>query len=589
MAKSMQRRTRTKEELIAAQRGANEAQAEGTEIYDQATAPAMRGDAASALEALAWQAGRLWELGALGGFDLRRVDEQGLLLDSGWLALPVGPGARRCSRFQDGAHCQGSATHGFAQAGDPGPRWCAEHAGAERPPHEEACLTWKAGEHLDEVLDRGRTRIVERAREALEKPVPLPENIVRAVSTLKPGELLVLEADPQGLRRDARERLLRAMEVLLVPMGAKAIVLEGPVRRESVEHLREVLRPVGYDVVPSKRVVPETREAFFDALGVEDGVAYPGLRERIAEWLKLPLTEEQATLEEEAHRRLVAQRCRRCPDVFEEIVCQCSPTRSRVVAKADAFPGKNGWRCASCTASEALAALNNISGMLDLPACGRLPDVVPVAVLRVLRSVHALISAARAGFTAALPVLTVEQRTWLEDLFRPLVMTLADPEGDMQATAHRISQETLDAIAEDLGKRADLLLERGTSEVGTAVRSQLQNTPEEGTFADLVAAGKPAIVLVLEQDHSRCVRLLERLLDIGGAKVKGLAGGGDRFAFGPVTVWIAHRPEQALGWSRGADAVVGFDEERAQQLLDGSSLRLAVAAADAPRFWGLAP
>ncbi len=116
MAKVATRVKRTKEELIAAQRFANEAQAGGTKVYDLATAPAMRGDAEGALKALARQAARLWKMGALGRFDLRRVDEQGRLLAAGEV------------------------------------EWRAQ--GAFGIPGREV-IAWKVGEHLDEVLALG--------------------------------------------------------------------------------------------------------------------------------------------------------------------------------------------------------------------------------------------------------------------------------------------------------------------------------------------------------------------------------------------------------------------------------------------------
>jgi hypothetical protein len=120
-------------------------------------------------------------------------------------------------------------------------------------------------------------------------------------------------------------------------------------------------------------------------------------------------------------------------------------------------------------------------------------------------------------------------------------------------------------------------------------------TPTHTTFADLLAAGKAAVVCVLETDHNRCARLLEHLFVIGGARVKGLDGSrrtvlttdGDVLAFGPVTVWIAHRVEQTMGWPRGADVAVGFGDVATNVLLDGSALSIDVRAEDAPRFWGI--
>lgn len=477
---------RSKEELILAQRRAM------TEVdcrtKDAVLALALGADDVR-LKDLARTVGWAWERTALASFDLRRADEQGRLIQAGWLVLPPAPDARKCLALTGpGVQCQEPATHAGHELESPR---CFQHAPERFSPIVNVCLTWKAREHLDDVLHAGAERVTARVRAALEAG-PLPANIAAAVSVLKPGELLVLEASPKTSGQSL-ERLMQRLEGVLPSMGARGIVLEGPVRRESVEHLRAVLREVGYDVVPSlhlgpslgpppprRKPVPETREQFLEALGLENGVAYPGLRENVAQWLGLPLTEEQARVAEEAPRRLVTQRCRRCPDPFEEVVCQCSPTHSRAVPKADAFASNNGWRCATCTASEALNALQSIAGMLDLPAGGDVTKVVPEAVRNVLTAIQAVGPLVRDGFAAVAPFLSGEQR----------------------AVSNRLTQEALDAIGKDFGCKPTSLEElqqRPILAVSGGVLTE-EAAVELGALVRARARGKYHKVLVLESE-----------------------------------------------------------------------------------------
>lgn len=262
---------RTKEELIAAQR---EASMIGSGDFGSPAA-ALLSKPERAVPLLAEDAGRLWAEQALKRFDLRLVDEQGRMLEDGWLSLPAAPGAKRCDHADDGARCPDAATHRPEKWAGPRPWWCAKHAPKDASVDPVVCLAWKAGEHLDDVLAMGAKLVAERARKALEQPAALPDNIARAVSILKPGELLVLEM-PERTEARGHDRLMRALKRVLPDMGAKGIVLEGPVRRESVERLRAALREVGYDVVPLLAL--GDLRAWLRSLGFQDNGAGVMLR-----------------------------------------------------------------------------------------------------------------------------------------------------------------------------------------------------------------------------------------------------------------------------------------------------------------------
>lgn len=83
-------------------------------------------DAANALVSLVDDAGSEWRMTALACWDFRGVNEQGLLIAAGQLDLRFYPEALP-------------------------------------PPAPDDLLTWKAGEHLDAVLDRGREQVWARA------------------------------------------------------------------------------------------------------------------------------------------------------------------------------------------------------------------------------------------------------------------------------------------------------------------------------------------------------------------------------------------------------------------------------------------
>lgn len=194
---------------------------------------------------------------------------------------------------------------------------------------------------------------------------------------------------------------------------------------------------------------------------------------------------------------------------------------------------------------------------------------------------------------------------WRREAFCRFDLRTVDEQGNLLAAGWLALPTTLPGAARLVwraGEHLAAVLSRGAAEVTDRAQRALTGKPTVHspqverphgpgaaaeatavgaftTFADVLAAGKLALVVTLETDHDRCALLLERLLALGGEKVKGLEGGGDRFAFGPVTVWVAHFRQQTIDWSRGADVAVGFGP------VEG---RLAVHASDAPRFWGMA-
>lgn len=164
----METRKRTKEELIAAQREARAIPEHVARAADVVASDLASGEGSYATRWLADLAGSQWARRGLRDFDLRRVDEQGRFIDGGWLALPSAPNARKCLALTaPSVQCQEPATH---KGHDVEGQRCFAHAPEHYAPMMGACLTWEAGEHLDDVLRAGAERVTGRARAALEKP-----------------------------------------------------------------------------------------------------------------------------------------------------------------------------------------------------------------------------------------------------------------------------------------------------------------------------------------------------------------------------------------------------------------------------------
>jgi hypothetical protein len=190
--------SRTKEQLIGMR-----PMIEAARSRSLAAGRLMEGRAGEALSILWNEAGTMWYHRMLLDFDMRRVDEQGRLLADGWLVLP---------------------------------------APAEMP---GVGLPWRAGDHLDDVLARGAAMVTERARRALTTTESSGIEDKLATSVLNAGDLLVIES-PEQLDAGTCDRLESAIK----SSGTRALLLEGPAHRVDLDRAKEVLRELGYDVVP---------------------------------------------------------------------------------------------------------------------------------------------------------------------------------------------------------------------------------------------------------------------------------------------------------------------------------------------------
>lgn len=163
---------RVKEELIAAQQAMV---AEGSPaVVDRASLHAALGETAEALEALAVQAGQVRRGRWFAELDLRRVDERGCLMAHVLLALP---------KF------------------------------TEAPPMS---VGGQQGEHLDDVLDRGREVVESWARSELSRAAPrstpaipttadeanAPEMVVDEVRQFTDGDYEVLRRRTEAKREN---------------------------------------------------------------------------------------------------------------------------------------------------------------------------------------------------------------------------------------------------------------------------------------------------------------------------------------------------------------------------------------------------
>lgn len=263
---------RTKEQLVVAAQREHWSAPEHIPGAVEAVANQLRiGRPDVGLHYLTWCAGNLWLFHTLKGFDLRRVDERGYLREAGWLALPA-PAAPKCLVLMEpGKQCQDPATHaGYEQEG----KRCFRHAPETYRPLADVCLTWQAGEHLDDVLARGAAAVKEQAERALfgwflDQPVDLgraladlcrPEGgfaegtIGRVVDDtgMPPMYVTVFggqmsEATAQRLRRQMENRTQRRTQTLLIdPDPTKSY-------RPVIDVIRADLRERGYDVVPLLR------------------------------------------------------------------------------------------------------------------------------------------------------------------------------------------------------------------------------------------------------------------------------------------------------------------------------------------------
>lgn len=658
---------RTKEDLIEAARREAERDFEegvgaqlGAAVVDLAA-----GCTKGVLAALAATVGWYWRRTIFEGF-LARVDEQGRLREVGWIELPSYGNARACERGRAEERCVQNATHTIVDGPGPRPYWCATHAPGGAVPHPDLCLDWHANEHLDDVLRAGAERVAARTLAALEKPTELPKNIATAVSVLKPGELLVLEAAKDTPRRDV-DRLLRRLDDMLSAMDSKGILLEGPVTRESVEHLRGRLREVGLDVVPAIRW-EDVRSWLLSigfqeaAIAPDDGAPIVTFRRGaavmnicwvrfgeddlswIADVLQMPVRAMRETitrhaekpvrkaLAEEAHvdaakARVGALRrhghgqalrdgaskpmCGKCGGPAE-----VTPQGPTMVTLASS--GEHQWAasevCATCL--RAMRAMSpDLSGWLiragrivprEAPlqvttASGRVVDLRDPANIR-----RGMVFWADVYFQLPGMKFTCGERDtgncWQDAHDRSLGTcpsssaerflgcdpTVASAE-DVTEFGSVHTQEGLDAIAKDFGTEPTSLDELRKPRAYHKVMLEAEQPENEpapiATFADLLAAGRPARVLVLEPDLAKWHMLIERLVKMGGGAA-GRASMGVHFRDG-VRVDTCGDPKAAVGYS--CDVAVGFRAGDALRLLRGSGVALSVFAEDAPRFWGMAP
>lgn len=606
---------RTKEQLIEAQREAIDARERDYDIYDQAVPAAMRGDVACALEALALQAGQLWKQSTLAAFDLKGVDEQGHLLADGWLALPAGPDARKCLAVTaPGIQCQEPATH--ARHEQESPR-CSAHAPEGYLP-SKGCVTWTAGSHLDNLLAIGAATVTTKARQALEQTAPLPENIAAAVSVLKPGELLVLEVPWWKLDDAARERLLSGMAAAKAP----AVLVASPVKRESVEHLRGALREVGFDVVPlaeEKIVCRCSRavakgDAFATDAGWRCGVcvaaeAHDALQ-AIARLLDIrcggdvakvvPVAVERAlAAPDRAHRILVLEATpQHTPGA---LVVRLPSGREVTLEHGKRALVEQVVRQAVERGASKEEVLSDVAVVVDEVAPFRLEDLEAV-----LKRARARVDANKVErFADARPTTSApREASQGKPRWTPVLDARAAHEqasatyacgkcgADVPASCgepmtlhlHRDGQEltapVCDACVQLLGDCSGWTIREGRI-VPEEAESRL--TPAFTTFADLLAAGKPARVFVLEESYGQQAYLLDHLRKLGGAQ-----GGAEHTVVtfqGGIEVTLFY---ESKVYGMRCDVAVGFAPDTARHVLDGSPVRLAVLASEAARFWGMA-
>lgn len=269
---------------------------------------------ASAVNRLATAVAEQWATTTLRNFDLRRLDEQGRFIADGGMLT-------RCDQK----------------------------------------LSWKAGTHFDEVLELGLQGVESKFIENLDSYLmgrnqpatgPRPAASDDDISWEDLGEWLEslgfgLKREDDGFRSAKRGDSAycwgsRAASPRYSDLDMLTGELEMSVRAIRVAVLAYVRKPKTYGT-PLLRPLPQTREEFAAALGLETGRSYSGLRERIAEWMNLPLTEEQSLAEAEVARTLNTGLCRACRDRQETCArCGSRAEKTEIGPTMFAAPGEDG-------------------------------------------------------------------------------------------------------------------------------------------------------------------------------------------------------------------------------------------------------